>query len=93
MEVRRVKAIDEVADTRGKVALERGPLVYCVEEMDNRNIDDIVVPQDISFVSEFNPELLNGVEVIKTLEFSAIPYYAWNNRGANKMKVWLNEEK
>ena len=93
MEVRMVKAIDEVADTRGKVAMERGPLVYCIEEMDNRNIDDITVPQEVSFISEFNPDLLNGVEVVKTAGFSAIPYYAWNNRGANKMKVWLDEEK
>ena len=35
MTVRRVVAADQVADDRGMVALERGPLVYCVEQVDN----------------------------------------------------------
>ncbi len=95
MEVRKVKAIEEVADARGKVSLERGPLVYCVEEMDNAGVMELAVSEGTDFSSEFNPKLLNGVEVVTASgasSFKAIPYYAWNNRGANKMKVWLDEE-
>lgn len=94
MEVRKVKAINEVADARGKISLERGPLVYCVEEMDNAGVMELTVPEGTAFSSEFNPKLLKGVEVVTAsgaASFKAIPYYAWNNRGANKMKVWLDE--
>jgi uncharacterized protein len=94
MEVRKVKAITEVTDAFGKVSLERGPLVYCVEEMDNADVIKLTVPDGTAFSSEFHPQLLNGVEVVTATgaaAFKAIPYYAWNNRGANKMKVWLGE--
>lgn len=98
MEVRRVKAHEKVADDRGKVALERGPVVYCVEETDNPHINELTVTENTLFSCEYHPELLAGVEVIKASgptkneQFTAIPYYVWNNRGANRMKVWLPEK-
>jgi uncharacterized protein len=55
---------------------------------------ELTVPEGTVFSSEFHPQLLNGVEVVTATgaaAFKAIPYYAWNNRGANKMKVWLGE--
>jgi DUF1680 family protein len=39
MEVRTVKAHEKVADDRGRVAVERGPLVYCAEGVDNGGVD------------------------------------------------------
>ncbi len=99
MQVRKVKANELVEDDRGKVALERGPIVYCVEEFDNPDIEKITVSKKTTFESDFNPELLAGIEVLKasgeneTENFIAIPYYVWNNRGANKMDVWLKESK
>jgi len=98
MNVRKVKANNLVVDDRGRVALERGPIVYCVEEKDNPAIDDLLVSENTSFSSEFRSDLLAGVEVIKAKgdlkgeQFTAIPYYVWNNRGANKMNVWLTEK-
>ncbi len=99
MEVRKVKANELVEDDRDKVALERGPVVYCLEEADNPEIDDLKVSENTVFTSEFQSGLLTGVQVIfatgtsETEKFTAIPYFVWNNRGANKMKVWLPENK
>ncbi len=98
MEVKKVKANELVKDDRGKVALERGPIVYCVEEKDNPEIEKIQISDQTQFDSNFNADLLAGVEVIKASgksdaeSFTAIPYYVWNNRGANKMDVWLTEK-
>lgn len=97
MEVRKVKASDRVSADVGKVALERGPLVYCVEEIDNPDIDKIVVTNDTRFSTHFDKDLLNGVQVVEAMaenpgsRFTAIPYFVWNNRGTNKMNVWLSE--
>ncbi len=98
MEVKKVKANELVKDDRGKVALERGPIVYCVEEKDNPEIEKIQISDQTQFDSNFNADLLAGVEVIKASgksdaeSFTAIPYYVWNNRGANKMDVWLTKK-
>jgi DUF1680 family protein len=65
MPVRRVLAHPEVEADRGRVALERGPLVYCFEEADNGpGISDLFVPDDLAFQVEERPGLLNGVAVI-----------------------------
>jgi len=98
MDIRKVKANKMVEDDRGKVALERGPIVYCVEGVDNQDIDQLSISVNTKLTASFEPELLNGVEVISGLgksgnkKFTAIPYFVWNNRGANKMKVWLPEK-
>ncbi|MGQ8338374.1 glycoside hydrolase family 127 protein [Sunxiuqinia sp. A32] len=89
MQVHQIIANENVKEDAGLVALERGPIVYCMEEVDNPEIDLLTIDGETDFSAIYEPNLLNGVEVIKTTEFSAIPYYAWNNRGANKMKVWL----
>ncbi len=96
MEVNKVKANELVADDRGKVAIERGPIVFCVEGADNPDVDKINISSETKLTASYNPELLNGVEIISGNgkagnTFTAIPYYAWNNRGANKMKVWFPE--
>nr|WP_319511160.1 glycoside hydrolase family 127 protein [uncultured Draconibacterium sp.] len=97
MPVRTVKASELVKDDQGKVAIERGPIVYCVEEKDNPEIGSIQVSEETQFESNYNADLLAGVEVIKASgktkkeTFTAIPYYVWNNRGANKMDVWLSK--
>lgn len=97
MQVRMVKASELVEDDKGKVAIERGPIVYCVEEKDNPEIGSIKVSAETKFESNYDADLLAGVEVIKASgstkaeTFTAIPYYVWNNRGANKMDVWLSK--
>ncbi|HSC27031.1 MAG TPA: beta-L-arabinofuranosidase domain-containing protein [Vicinamibacterales bacterium] len=65
MPVRRVVAHPNVADDEGRVALERGPLVYAAEWPDNGGRAlHIVVPDDARLESEFRAELLDGVSVI-----------------------------
>lgn len=66
MPVRRVVANEAVKDDAGKVALVRGPLVYCAEWPDNGgHVLDLVLPDDRPLQAEFRPDLLNGVAVIK----------------------------
>jgi uncharacterized protein len=66
MPVRRVVADGRVKDDDGRVALERGPLVYCAEWVDNGgHALNLVVPDDARFTTEFRTDLFNGVEVIK----------------------------
>ncbi|MTI41753.1 glycoside hydrolase family 127 protein [Fulvivirga lutimaris] len=96
MEVRKVKAHPLVKDDSRKVALEYGPLVYAIEEIDNKNqFDQIAITGSEEFNVEPQPELLEGISIINSkndnVEFSAIPYYAWSNRGIGKMKVWIPE--
>jgi len=67
MPVRRIVANDNIKDDNGRVALQRGPLVYCFEFADNNGkAMNIVIPDNISFTSMFKPELLNGVVVLQT---------------------------
>jgi DUF1680 family protein len=57
-----------VAENVGRVALMRGPLLYCVEQVDNLGIDlrDIVLPAEASFSVRSRPDLLGGVAVLET---------------------------
>jgi uncharacterized protein len=65
MPVRRVVADEAVKDAAGKVALERGPLVYCAEWPDNGGRAlNLVLPDGRPFAAEFRPGLFNGVAVI-----------------------------
>lgn len=67
MEIRRVASNPKVADNIGKVSLQRGPLMYCAEWPDNfGKASNIILPAGSTFTSEFKPELLNGVTVIKS---------------------------
>ncbi len=66
MEVRRVVANKNVVDDIGKVALQRGPLIYCAEWPDNNGkTSNIVLPRETTFTTEFKSDLLNGVNLIK----------------------------
>lgn len=93
MAVRTVVANEKVTEDAGKYAIEYGPLVYCMEETDNpAGFDGSIVPQ--SFTVNWKPELLGGINRIteksSEREYVFIPYHTWSNRGAGKMKVFLN---
>lgn len=93
MSVRKVKANPEIEEDLGKMSLEYGPIVYAVEEIDNKStFDDIRLTANEEFKVEMQPELLGGVKTISNERLTAIPYYAWSNRGIGKMKVWLPAE-
>jgi uncharacterized protein len=111
MDVQRVVANTAVPDDNGKIALQRGPLMYCAEWKDNDGkASNIIVPKGTVFSAEYKPELLNGVMVLKAdvkavnvdeaaqnistqnKTMTAIPYYAWANRGKGEMTVWFPEQ-
>ncbi|HLO57209.1 MAG TPA: glycoside hydrolase family 127 protein [Bacteroidales bacterium] len=91
MPVRYVRANSQVIADAGRVAIERGPLVYCAESADypDGKIPEIISSQNMK--PEFVPGVLSGISEIKTNEFTAIPYYAWANRGPQKMMVWFKQ--
>ena len=67
MEVRRVIANEKVKDDEGKVALQRGPIIYCAEWIDNNGkAANIIIPTNAVMTTEYKPDLLNGVMVIKS---------------------------
>jgi len=72
---------------RGCVAVERGPLVYCIEEPDVPGADVAIDPR-APLVERERPDLLGGVVTVET-PATAVPYFAWGNRGAGAMRVWL----
>jgi DUF1680 family protein len=132
---------------RGQVAIERGPLVYAVEQADQQGftVDDLTVDADAPITEERRDDLLDGVVTLRIpghapaehaqpawpyqrldgtrsggtdhagdvtnvddvagpqgattglqagrdgrdVTATAVPYYAWANRGAAPMRVWL----
>ena len=104
---------------RGSLAIERGPLVYCLESADQEpglNLLDVCIAPNARMQAEWQEGLLGGVVVIETqgavvdvsewtdrlyrpvaakslpqreVPLKAVPYYAWANRGAGAMRVWI----
>ncbi|MGB5391202.1 MAG: beta-L-arabinofuranosidase domain-containing protein, partial [Thermoanaerobaculia bacterium] len=100
MPPRRVLAHAAVVEDEGKVALQRGPIIYAVEAIDHEGgVLDLELLGDTALAAEFEPELLGGVVVIRTeavragreVPLTAIPYFAWANRGDGEMVVWMRE--
>ena len=115
MPIQRICANPKVSADVGRVALQRGPVIYCLEAEDNEgSVLDIALPRDAKLSASFKPDLLNGVVIIQgkgsrkakmewenklyqivsddlETNITAIPYYAWDNRSAGEMVVWLPE--
>jgi DUF1680 family protein len=117
MPIEPIYAHPDVAADAGRVALRRGPLVYCLEQVDHAVPLHRVALGDVSRLeARDEPELLGGVVTIagtgaaldvagwegtlyraeppqaQACEIRAIPYYAWDNRAAGPMAVWLPQE-
>ena len=104
MTVRRIQAHENVKDDKGKLAFERGPIVYCLEGTDQRDkhVFNKYIPEDAPFSTEYKKDMLNGVMILKgsakevslngeekEAPVTAIPYSTWNNRGTGEMAVWI----
>ena len=94
MPVRRVEAHHSVDADRGKVAIQRGPIVYGLEALDNDGRALVSLPADPKFQAEPRPDMLGGVTVIRGLTSDekpllAIPFYALANRRPSIQEVWL----
>ena len=67
MEVRTVSANENVKEDIGKIAIQRGPLMYCAEWVDNNGkTSNFIIPPGTVFSNEYNANLLNGVMVLKS---------------------------
>jgi DUF1680 family protein len=104
MDIRRIVANDNAEDDRGKIALERGPIVFCLEGKDqaDHKVFNKYILNSAPITAHYEANLLNGVMVlegkakeiqqdgeIKDVTFRAIPYSTWNNRGNEQMEVWI----
>ena len=101
MNVRMIAGNPKLEAAAGKVVMMRGPVVYCIEEVDNKTyfggqekID--LLPQSLK--AETRKDMLNGLVILKgqavtqqnrKVDITAIPYYAWCNREQGQMRVWL----
>ena len=92
MQPRFVRAHEAVEADRGRLAVERGPLVYCAEWPDNAvDVLEATVSAEDVLTAEACPGLLGGIHVIKDGDLTLIPYYAWCHRGQGHMEVWMKE--
>ena len=94
MPVEIVAADPHVKENFGKRAIQRGPLVYCMEEIDNPEyFDQIQLSPSTTFQTALVSDILNWIKTITTngraQSATFIPYYAWDNRKAGKMRVWI----
>jgi DUF1680 family protein len=107
LEVRRIHADPRVEADRGMVALQRGPLVYCAESVDNPGLDlaDVTVSPHAQVTTSPDgclgaPELrvaaarapqADDVRLLGAADLRLVPYFAWANRDRGQMRVWLTE--
>ncbi len=96
--IRRVAARGRVTADRGLAALTRGPLVYCVENVDhNGSLDTVRYTEGMTWKAVPCDRLSSGLHALVGTPPAgargdgvyAVPYFAWANRGAGAMKVWL----
>jgi uncharacterized protein len=68
MPVRRVISDERVSADKDKVAFQKGPLIFCAEWPDNNsgNVRDLIIKNEASVTSEYDPSLLGGTEVLNT---------------------------
>ena len=96
MPVRVVHDDPRVLENQGRVAVCRGPLVYCAEECDNpgfvREYFHAELPVGTGAWQAQHADMLGGIVLLKNDQRTLIPYYAWDNREPGAMTVWMREE-
>lgn len=98
MPVEIIQARPEVLENQGRIAIQRGPIVYCLEQLDNSRLsyDAYSFSAHETLLVDHQPELLGGVTVLKGKDGEGrpcqfIPYYAWDNRESGYMQVWIRK--
>jgi DUF1680 family protein len=94
MPVRRLASHPAVVENAGCVALQRGPLVYAAEAVDNGGSPQRpALPDTARFETQHRAELLGGLTTVTArgagTALVTVPYHAWNHRGRGEMVVWL----
>ena len=94
MPVKRIRAHEKVAADRGRLAVEKGPIVYCAEGFDNEGkAFEAALPPDVTFADD---SIAIGDKTYPALKASnglkLIPYCLWDNRQpGNEMQVWFRQ--
>jgi DUF1680 family protein len=110
-----VRANPEVESDAGRVAVKRGPLVYCAEAVDNdRPLHHYEVKTPGDLRAEYQQDIVDSLTIVEvdavvpdldgwenrlyrsdddidwvSTRLRMVPYYAWDNRDAGQMKIWL----
>jgi hypothetical protein len=116
MPVERIYGNPRIKMDIGRIALKRGPLLYCLEQVDNSSeVGMLKMPRDAKPEAAERPDLFDGIITVVAdavaaeiadwdrdlyrnepprhiaARLTAVPYYSWSNRGANRMAVWIAE--
>jgi len=81
--VRIMKAHPAVEDCHNRVAVLRGPVVYCFERPKDQ--DAISLPENV----RLTPRQENGITILTGKNITLIPYFTWANNGPSFMEVWI----
>ena len=123
MPVHFLESHPQILENVGRVAVMRGPLLYCLEGVDHADVDLREIELDLHEPpsSEWLPDLLGGVTVLRgsarvrlpdgawqhrlyrpvdlgparagtPVEITMVPYFAWANREASPMQIWLRRQ-
>ncbi|MBN2214861.1 MAG: glycoside hydrolase family 127 protein [Bacteroidales bacterium] len=98
---RKLVADERITEDRERIAIQRGPVVFCAEGVDNDNaILTLIYDKEMDLETTYETDMLDGTQVITAYatesngeqgrEIKLIPYYLWNNRGSSEMQVWLS---
>lgn len=80
MEILRMQANPRVVEDRGHIALQRGPIVYCLEAADNNGrVFNLALPREAELRTEPRPEMLGGIHAITGRGMAAAPR-DWQNQ-------------
>lgn len=105
LELRKIVADAKVKENRGRMAVERGPIVYFCEWPDaaSGHVLELLFDEKEDLKPSFDKEFYGGVTVITTearkisnpsaasQPVRLISYYLWANHGAGEMSVWLSK--
>jgi DUF1680 family protein len=85
---------EAVTSNKGLVALQRGPIVYCLESIDGgHHKHKYALADSAKLEAEHRADFLNGLTVIKMPGGAfAIPYYARSHRKRCGMQVWIKRK-
>ena len=101
MPVQRVVTHPFASGLRDRVAIKRGPVIYCLEGIDNHSEKDPTLPPDPQFQWAYRPDVLGGIvsitaKDVERADLKAVPYFAWDNRYSpdhdkDWMTVWMKQ--
>ena len=104
MKVRMIKCSNRVRANTDKIAVTRGPFVYCIEEADNgKNLQMLKISKTPNFTVCGDEIIADGFREkdmenlysewseaeVRNVKIKLIPYYKWGNRGENEMSVYI----